>query len=51
MMDRQRMSKDVTEHRYCIMEHIFMKICRLFPLFVNYNLKMFNHQLPVYAII
>ena len=35
MMNLQRMPKDVTEHRYCVTEHISMKICRLFSLFVK----------------
>ena len=35
MMYLQRMSKDVMEHRYCVTEHMSMKICRLFPLFVG----------------
>ena len=29
------MPKDVLEHRYYVKEHMSMKICRLFPLFVK----------------
>ena len=35
MMALQRMPKDVIEHRYCVTEHIPMKICRLFPILVK----------------
>ena len=29
------MPKDVMEHRYCVTEHMSMKNCRLFTLFVK----------------
>ena len=45
MMNLQRMPKDFTELRYCVTEHIDMKICRLFPLFVKICLK--NVQSPM----
>ena len=45
MIDLQRMSKDVIEHRYCVTEHISMKICRLFPLFIKISFK--NVQSPM----
>ena len=38
------MPKDVTEHR-CVMEHISMKICWLFPHFVKICFK--NVQSPI----
>ena len=45
MMNLQRMPKDVMEQRYCVTEHMAMKICRFFPLFVNMCLK--NVQSPL----
>ena len=33
------MPKDVTEHRCCVMEHISIKICWLFPRFVKICFK------------
>ena len=39
MMDLQRMPKYVTEGIYCVTEHIIMKICRLFLLFVKICFK------------
>ena len=44
MMDLQRMPKHVIEHRYCVTEHISMKICSYFHYLLKCNLKMFNHQ-------
>ena len=35
MMGLQRMPKDVMEHKYCVTEHMSMKICRVLPLFVK----------------
>ena len=45
MIDLQRMSKYVMEHRYWITEHMSMKICRSFPLFVKMCFK--NVQSPM----
>ena len=41
----QRMPKNAMKHRYCVTEHIYVKICRLFPLFVKIEFK--NLQLPM----
>ena len=39
------MPKDVTEHIYCVMEHLSKKICWFFPLFVKICFK--NVQSPM----
>ena len=48
MMGLQRMPKYVMEHRYWVMEHTSMKLCRLFPLFDKIYFK--NVQSPMTSI-
>ena len=40
------MPKDIVEHSYCVTEHIFMKICRLLPLFFKKQFENFQSSMP-----